>query len=57
MYGRNKNPTTWQTIDRRPGFLAASNLTEFIPEDLERSWDPIPFLLPKGPRWTISHVA
>lgn len=49
--GRNKNPTTGHsaTIDSRPGFLAAANLNEFIPEDLKRSWDPIPFRLPKGP--------
>ena len=49
--GRNKNPTTGysSTIDSRPGFLAAANLNEFIPEDLKRSWKPIPFHLPKGP--------
>lgn len=48
--GRNKNPTTGHTttIDSRPGFLAAENLNEFIPDDLRRSWDPIPFRLPKG---------
>lgn len=48
--GRNKNPTTGHTttIDSRPGFLAAANLNEFIPEDLRRSWEPIPFRLPKG---------
>jgi hypothetical protein len=48
--GRNKNPTTGQTntIDSRPGFLSAANLNEFIPEELRRSWEPIPFRLPKG---------
>jgi P63C domain len=49
--GRNKNPSAGHTttIDGRPGFLSAANLSEFITEDLRRSWDPIPFRLPKGP--------
>jgi hypothetical protein len=48
--GRNKNPSTGHiaSIDSRPGFLAAANLNEFIPEDLRRSWEPVPFRLPKG---------
>jgi hypothetical protein len=47
--GRNKNPSKGQaSIDNRPAFLAAANLTPFIPEDLIRSWNPIPFRLPKG---------
>lgn len=47
--GRNKNPSKGQaSIDNRPAFLAAANLTPFISEDLIRSWNPIPFRLPKG---------
>jgi len=48
--GMNKNPTKGQSnaIDNRPGFLSANNLNPFISEDLRRSWNPIPFRLPKG---------
>ena len=47
--GRHKNPTTGQaTIDNRPGFLSASNLSPYISKELERSWTPIKFKLPKG---------
>jgi hypothetical protein len=48
--GMNKNPTKGQSssIDNRPAFLSANNLTPFIPEDLNRSWVPMPFRLPKG---------
>jgi hypothetical protein len=47
--GMNKNPSKGQTaIDNRPGFLAAKNLNAFISKDLERSWNPIPFRLPRG---------
>lgn len=47
--GRHKNPSKGQAaIDSRPGFLAANNLTPFISNDLERSWTPIKFKLPKG---------
>ena len=47
--GMNKNPTKGQSsIDNRPGFLSANNLTPFISEELRRSWTPVPFRLPKG---------
>lgn len=47
--GRHKNPTTGQAaIDNRPGFLSANNLSPFISKELERSWTPIKFRLPKG---------
>ncbi|MFZ3209879.1 MAG: P63C domain-containing protein [Terriglobales bacterium] len=47
--GMNKNPSRGQTaIENRPGFLSANNLTPFISRELERSWKPIPFRLPKG---------
>src|SRR6516164_2504264 len=47
--GMNKNPSKGQTaIENRPGFLSADNLTPYISEDLNRSWTPIPFRLPKG---------
>lgn len=47
--GRHKNPSKGQTaIDNRPAFLAANNLYPFISSDLERSWSPIKFKLPKG---------
>lgn len=48
--GMNKNPSKGQSssIDNRPAFLSANNLTPFISEDLTRSWTPIPFRLPKG---------
>jgi len=47
--GMNKNPSKGQsTIDNRPAFLSAKNLTPFISEELVRSWNPIPFRLPKG---------
>jgi hypothetical protein len=47
--GRHKNPPVGPAaIDNRPGFLAANNLTPYISEELERSWNPIPFKLPKG---------
>lgn len=48
--GMNKNPSKGQSssIDNRPAFLSANNLTPFITEELTRSWTPIPFRLPKG---------
>ncbi len=47
--GRHKNPSRGQaSIDNRPAFLAASNLNDFIPDELRRSWNPVPFRLPKG---------
>jgi len=48
--GMTKNPTKGQStsIDNRPGFLSANNLTPFISEDLIRSWTPVPFRLSKG---------
>jgi P63C domain len=47
--GMNKNPSRGQTaIDNKPGFLSASNLNQFISEELRRSWTPIPFRLTKG---------
>jgi P63C domain-containing protein len=47
--GMNKNPSKGQTsIENRPGFVSANNLTPFITKELERSWTPIPFRLPKG---------
>lgn len=47
--GMHKNPSKGQiAIADKPGFLAASNLIPFIPEDLIRSWTPIQFRLPKG---------
>jgi hypothetical protein len=47
--GMNKNPSKGQTaIDNRPGFLSANNLTPYIPEELTRSWNPVPFRLTKG---------
>ena len=48
--GMNKNPTKGQSssIDNKPAFLSANNLKPFISEELERSWTPIPFRLPKG---------
>lgn len=48
--GMNKNPTKGQSssIDNRPAFLSANNLTRFISEELTRSWTPVPFRLPKG---------
>lgn len=47
--GRHKNPSKGQdAIDSRPAFLAANNLSPFISKELERSWSPIKFKLPKG---------
>ncbi len=47
--GRHKNPSKGQdAIDSRPGFLAANNLSPFISNELERSWTPVRFRLPKG---------
>src|SRR5207248_2037681 len=48
--GMNKNPSRGQAnaIDNRPGFLSANNINPFISDDLRRSWNPIPFRLPKG---------
>jgi hypothetical protein len=47
--GMNKNPSKGQTaIDNRPAFVGATNLNPFIPEDLRRSWNPVPFRMPKG---------
>jgi hypothetical protein len=48
--GMNKNPTMGQSssIDNRPGFVSANNLTPFISEELKQSWTPVPFRLPKG---------
>jgi len=42
--GRHKNPSTGQaSIANKPAFLAAKNLTPYIPRELERSWTPIRF--------------
>jgi P63C domain len=48
--GMNKNPTKGQSssIDNKPGFLSANNLSPYISEELTRSWIPVPFRLPKG---------
>jgi hypothetical protein len=48
--GMNKNPSRGQSnaIDNRPGFLSANNLNQFISDELRRSWNPIPFRVPKG---------
>ena len=44
--GRHKNPNTGQaSIANKPAFLAAQNLSPYIPEELERSWTPIRFKL------------
>lgn len=48
--GMNKNPSRGQSssIDNRPAFLSANNISPFISDELTRSWSPIPFRLPKG---------
>lgn len=56
--GMHKNPSKGQlAIADRPGFLAANNLTPFIPEELARSWTPIHIKLPKGSGGVKGNVA
>ncbi|AHB48840.1 hypothetical protein W911_11190 [Hyphomicrobium nitrativorans NL23] len=56
--GRHKNPTKGQDpIDNKPGFLAASNISPFISNELERSWTPVRFRLPKGSGGTRGNIA
>ena len=41
--GMNKNPSKRvesSSVDNRPAFLSANNLTPFISEELTRSWTP-----------------
>lgn len=46
--GRYKNPNKTGAVVGRPGFLGSANLTPFIPNDLERSWEPIKFRMSRG---------
>src|SRR5439155_7364496 len=47
--GMNKNPSKGQTtIENRPGFLSANNLSPFISKHLPESWRPTPVRVDKG---------